>query len=76
MMAAQRPAKFDGTVTVTIDLCAPDKRRRDADNLGKAILDLLTDQGVIVADDSRYVREVRTRWNDAGDPCLVTIQSI
>ena len=36
-----RAARLKGPVSVSVALCAPDKRRRDADNSLKPILDLL-----------------------------------
>lgn len=43
------------SVAVSIDAWLPDKRRRDADNMLKAPLDVLTYSGVI-ADDSQIIR--------------------
>jgi crossover junction endodeoxyribonuclease RusA len=70
-----RAARLKGPVSVSVALCAPDKRRRDADNSLKPILDLLVKHGVIEADDWSIVRSVKAEWVDEGDPCLVTIRS-
>lgn len=74
---AQRPGKMLGKVSVTVELCAPDKRRRDADNAGtKAVLDLLVAQRIVEADDSRFVREITARWVDHGPACSVVVRSV
>jgi Holliday junction resolvase RusA-like endonuclease len=70
---AQRPEKHSGRVHVSIVLCAGDNRRRDLDNRLKAPLDLIKAHGVIVDDDSRYVRRLTAEWADEGPECLVTI---
>ena len=75
-LAAQHPKRVFGPVAVTVELCAPDKRRRDADNAGtKAVLDLLVAHQIIEADDSRFLREVTARWVDSGAPCTVTVRT-
>lgn len=75
MLQMQRPIKFDGPVSVSFEFCAPDKRRRDGDNLQKALLDLLVTHQIIVADDNRFVRETRMNWVAEGDPCTITVRS-
>lgn len=72
----QKPAKTLGKVAVSVELCAPDKRRRDADNGLKAVLDLLSMHKIIEADDSRYVNEINVSWVPEGDPCCVKIRGI
>ena len=47
-------------ITVTIEAHAPDKRRRDIDNVAKAILDSLTHAGVWGDDDQ--VDDLRMYW--------------
>ena len=59
----QRGAKnFAGKIRVEIEAYRPDKRRRDLDNLLKAILDGCTHAGVWV-DDSNIV-DLRIYWAD------------
>jgi len=71
----QKPERFGGPVSILVELTPPNRIRRDIDNAGfKAVLDLLKTYGVIVDDDSRYVREVTARWIDAGEPCTVTVR--
>lgn len=52
-------ATFDGPVSVDLHAHMPDRRRRDVDNLPKALLDALTHAGVL-ADDSQ-VDDLRVR---------------
>ena len=49
---------------VTVTLFPPDRRRRDADNHGKATLDSLVNAGVIVDDGCSVVRSVTLCWGD------------
>lgn len=59
----QRGAKhFAGKLKVEIEAFRPDKRRRDLDNLLKAILDGMTHAGVW-EDDSNIV-DLRIYWAD------------
>lgn len=73
-LQSQRPKKMLGKVSVTICLCPVDKRRRDADNGCKAVLDLLVKHQVIEADDSRCVRKVTAQWVDVGAHCTVFVE--
>jgi Holliday junction resolvase RusA-like endonuclease len=76
MLTVQRPRKRLGKVSVTVELCAPDQRRRDIDNAGfKACLDLLVAHQIIEGDDSRFVRSVTAKWVDSGDPCTVFVEA-
>lgn len=63
-----------GEVVVSIALVAPDKRRRDASNLIKAVEDLLVNMRVIEGDDNRYVQKISAQWVDDGEPCTVLVQ--
>lgn len=77
MVASQRPGKIAGPVSISVKLCAPDKRRRDLDNVGfKAVIDLLVSHQIIEADDSRIVRKIQAEWALKGDPCRVEILPI
>jgi Holliday junction resolvase RusA-like endonuclease len=57
-IAAQRPRRHEGPVTVTIDVQKP-KGRSDVDNRAKAVLDALT--GIAWRDDSQ-VQRVTIGW--------------
>jgi crossover junction endodeoxyribonuclease RusA len=70
----QHAARIPGYVTVRIALVAPDRRRRDLDNYAKGVLDSLVTHGVI--DDDSSIRRLSLDWEDAGEPCLVTITSL
>ena len=72
----QRAKPVPGAVHVHIRLVAPDKRRRDADNTFKAVLDALAKGNVIEDDSSAYVRRLSTEWADTGEPCIVTITPV
>ena len=48
------PDPIKGELSVLVEVCMPDKRRRDLDNLLKPILDALGDYGVY-EDDSQIV---------------------
>jgi len=65
----RRPV-FLGMVEVDIRLSRPDKRRRDIDGTGKAILDRLT--GIAYTDDSQVV-DLRLRWADGAKPGAIVI---
>lgn len=72
-LAVYGPLRITGQVALDIAYCAPDRRKRDIDNLLKAPLDLLVKQGVIEDDNNRVVREIRARWVDEGGPVTITI---
>lgn len=74
-LQAQRPTKFKGPVTVTIELNPPHKNRFDLDNKNKCLLDLLVTHEVIADDNSDLVREVTVRRVNEGAPCTVTVRA-
>lgn len=55
-------ATFSGAVSVVYTVARPDKRKRDVDNLTKAIGDTL-ERNHILKDDSQIV-DLRIRWAD------------
>lgn len=63
-----------GQVRVVIRLVAPDKRERDADNTGKAIMDSLVKNFIIENDSNRFVKRLTFAWEDAGLPCVVIVK--
>ncbi|GHA19329.1 hypothetical protein GCM10007989_13560 [Devosia pacifica] len=67
-LRSQKPHRHKGKVLVDIDLVAPDRRIRDADNVLKAILDLLVRHAVIEDDSNRFMRRVSIGWEDEGEP--------
>ena len=72
----QRVRPVTGAVSVHIRLVAPDRRRRDADNALKAVLDVLKAAGIIEDDSGAYVRRVSSEWAETGEPCTVTIETM
>lgn len=76
MMKAQPVKPFDCPVEIQAIVCAPDKRRRDLDNLWKPILDLLTAHKVIADDSFDCVRALYISWMPEGKPCTVTIRGV
>jgi crossover junction endodeoxyribonuclease RusA len=67
----QRPKRLTGWVRVSIAAGVPDRRRRDLDNLLKALLDLLVQHQVIETDAD--VAALDARWDDlvpGGRVCL------
>lgn len=61
---SQRPHKFSGPVGLHIELSPPTKRAFDIDNRSKAVCDILVHLGVIEADDSRTLQELRISLSD------------
>ena len=61
-LVTQRPERLAGSVRVNISAGRPDRRRRDVDNLGKALLDLLTKHEVI--QDESCVVSITCGWDD------------
>jgi crossover junction endodeoxyribonuclease RusA len=62
VLALARPTPITGPFIARMVFDPPDRRRRDLDNLSKAILDLLVAHGV-VADDS-LCRKLLLAWSD------------
>lgn len=75
IIGTTKQPKLKGRVQVSIAYRAPDRRKRDIDNLLKPILDLLVTHQIIEADDSTCVRKVEAEWVETGEPCTVTIRS-
>ena len=64
-LKTQRPTPFPAGLSIGITIRAgkPDKRRRDADNIAKAICDLLQAHAVI--DNDVNVGDLRIVWDDS-----------
>jgi crossover junction endodeoxyribonuclease RusA len=78
VVAAQSPRHWPAEVrlSVSISVYPPDRRRRDLDNMPKAVLDLLTHAGVYV-DDSQIDRlEIVRRENHPGGRVTVELRAI
>jgi Holliday junction resolvase RusA-like endonuclease len=69
----QRPRPVLGRCEVWIDL--DDRRRGDADNRAKPVLDLLVKHGTLGGDSERFVRRVSIGWTKV-DGCRVAIAEL
>lgn len=66
---------IDHAVKVEIKAYRPDRRRRDLDNLLKALLDSMTHAGVM--DDDALIEDLRVYWADeVGGMVKVTIKGV
>lgn len=73
MIKSQKPSRFEAEVSITIGFVAPDRRKRDLDNLIKPVLDILVKGQVIKDDSDRHVKRITAQWLPAGAPCTVMI---
>jgi crossover junction endodeoxyribonuclease RusA len=72
--AAARVRPIDGDVALTLAIYLPDRRRRDMDNIEKAIKDALN--GVAYEDDSQVAWCLKERFVDKADPrVVVTVEA-
>ena len=75
-LAAMRVERMDGRLAVRVTVCPPDSRRRDLDNVQKALLDALA-KGGAYRDDSQIDRLVVERGPvTPGGKVLVVIEPI
>lgn len=61
VLAAKAANNISSPIKMRIDVYPPDKRRRDIDNINKALLDALENSGVY-QDDSQIVRLTMTKY--------------
>lgn len=74
-IASQVKAKsIQGPYKLTMEAVAPDKRRRDLDNLFKAVSDSLVAAQVVESD--HLCREIHARWVDTGPPIKIIIEGM
>jgi len=69
--AQARGARIDGGYIIDVAFQRPDRRRRDLDNLLKALSDALVDAEVL-ADDSD-AQEIHLCWRGEGRACEVIL---
>ena len=75
-LAARRVVRANGRLEVRVTVCPPDNRRRDLDNVQKALLDALA-KGGAYRDDSQIDRLVVERGPvTPGGKVLVVIEPI
>lgn len=70
----RRHKMMTGKVAVQVDAYKPANKRRDLDNILKAICDLLKSTNTI--EDDSQVHEITARWVDEGVPCRVSVRPI
>lgn len=58
---ASKPDKIKGPYKISLTVVPPDRRRRDADNILKAVSDLLVSLHII--EDDSLCRELHVYWN-------------
>lgn len=63
-----------GSYRLLIEAVRPDKRRRDIDNLIKAVSDVLQDTGLV--ENDCLCEEVTAKWVKSGPAMLVTVEKI
>ena len=65
---------IQGKYKLTIEAVAPDKRRRDLDNLIKALSDSLVSANVVESD--HLCRELNMKWVETGPPIRIVIEGV
>lgn len=65
--------KLDGRLSVFVTLYPPDRRRRDIDNVGKALLDALQHAGCFDDDEQIDVLHIERRTVIKGGACRVVV---
>ncbi len=73
IIQAGRP-RISGPVSVKFLLCAPDRRKRDGDNLTKCLFDTLVNNGVIEDDNNQIVRKFSMEWVENAPACTVVVE--
>lgn len=71
MLNAQKPGKIAGHYVIAIELERKDNRRRDCDNLVKAVSDLLEQHGVIENDS--LADSLTVAWSPRVSGCRVVL---
>ena len=76
IISAQMRGKepIEGRFDLVIRAKKPDKRKRDLDNILKALSDILVKCGVI--EDDHLCESIHICWTTSGDPCEVEIYPI
>jgi crossover junction endodeoxyribonuclease RusA len=66
--------RISGAYRLTLQVVAPDKRRRDLDNLLKATSDMLQSAGLI--ENDHFCRALTASWETEGPQCKIIIESM
>lgn len=69
-LVSQKPGKVAGRYVLALEVERRDRRKRDLDNLLKAVSDLLVQHGVIEAD--HLAEHIHLAWGDV-EGCRVTV---
>jgi Holliday junction resolvase RusA-like endonuclease len=73
-LQVQKPAPFPADATIGLNIRAGmTSKRRDIDNLAKAICDLMQAHGVI--DNDAAVKDLRLTWDDSIEPGRVRVEA-
>lgn len=70
-LKAQRPGRVAGPFAIVVEIGRPDRRKRDADNALKAVLDLLEAHRVI--DNDSLQRRTTVQWTEGIVGARVTV---
>ena len=66
--------KITGPYRLTVNLVRPDKRKRDIDNLFKAVSDSLVHMGIIESD--HLCERLEAGWVKTGPECEILLESV
>ena len=66
--------KISTEYKLTIRVVKPDKRKRDLDNILKALSDILESAGVI--ENDHFCQHIDLAWVKEGPPCYIVIESM
>lgn len=73
MVKKQKIKRVKGKVNLWIYLADRDGRKKDADNFGKACIDLLVERGIIEDDNKDVVRSVHLIWSHETEGAMISI---
>ena len=76
LLMSQRAKPMKPPYHIDITFRAPDRRKRDADNLFKCLFDTLVKNGIIEDDNNQCIHSASWSWVEDGEPCVVNITSV
>jgi crossover junction endodeoxyribonuclease RusA len=74
LLMQARVQKLQGRLSATLELCPPDNRARDIDNIFKALFDALQHGGAFWND--RQIRELHARFGEVAKPGKVRVELV